>query len=105
MSLLSLPPFADPGPSSTQDPHLPKFPHTRAQLSAFARQYRPADSYESDADSAADEFSRVPSNVVYKVIDLLENEREDELKRLLKDTYAMDDDAVCPLLSRCCPRR
>jgi hypothetical protein len=69
-----------------------KFPHTRAQLSAIARQNKPLDSYDSDADG--DEYSRVSSALVSKVVSLLDNEQEDELKTLLKGTYGMDDATV-----------
>jgi hypothetical protein len=69
-----------------------KFPHTRAQLSAIVRQNKPLDSYDSDADG--DEFSRVSSSFVSKVVSLLDNEQEDELKILLKGTYGMDDEMV-----------
>jgi hypothetical protein len=70
-----------------------KFPHTRAQLSAIARQYKPQDSYDSDAE--ADEYNRVPQSIVNEVVSLLVDEREDELKTLLKTNYVMDDESVC----------
>lgn len=70
-----------------------KFPHTRAQLSAFARQYKPAEAYESDAEQ--DEYGRVPQSLVNEVVSLLVEEREDELKVLLKRTYLMDEESVC----------
>jgi hypothetical protein len=70
-----------------------KFPHTRAQLSAIARQYKPLDVYDSDAE--ADEYNRVPQSIVNEVVSLLVDEREDELKTLLKTNYVMDDESVC----------
>lgn len=70
----------------------PRFPHTRAQLSAIARQHKPLETYDSDADG--DEFGRVSSSFVNKVVGLLDEEHEDELKALLKETYAMDDETV-----------
>ncbi|KAF8199165.1 hypothetical protein BJ912DRAFT_951130 [Pholiota molesta] len=69
-----------------------KFPHTRAQLSAFARQYKPAEAYESDAEQ--DEYGRVPQSLVNEVVSLLVEEREDELKGLLKRTYLMDEESI-----------
>jgi hypothetical protein len=75
-----------------------KFPHTRAQLSAIARQNKPLDCYDSDADG--DEYSRVSSSFVMKVVALLDEEHEDELKTLLKGTYGMDDETVSPRSSR-----
>lgn len=71
---------------------MPKFPHTRAQLSAIARQHKPLDNYDSDADG--EDFSRVSSSLVNKVVLLLVDEQEDELKTLLKETYAIDDETV-----------
>lgn len=71
----------------------PRFPHTRAQLSAIARQYRPADStYDEDYDG--DEASTVTSALVARVASLLDSEHEDELKGLLKVTFgsSIDDD-------------
>jgi hypothetical protein len=85
---------SDSGSLSALSGH--KFPHLRAQLSAIARQNKPLDSYDSDADG--DDFSRVSSSFVSKVVSLLEGEHEDELKILLKGTYGMDDDTVCIIL-------
>ena len=101
-SLLSVPPplsdsgsISDSGSTSGHDvsPSFPRFPHTRAQLSALARQYKPADSYDSDAEG--DDLNRVSPTLVARVVSLLDHEHEDELKRLLKDTYSgLDDEAV-----------
>jgi hypothetical protein len=71
---------------------MPKFPHTRAQLSAIARQHKPLDNYDSDADG--EDFSRVSSSLVNKVVALLVDEQEDELKALLKEVYGMDGETV-----------
>ncbi|KAJ4492644.1 hypothetical protein C8J55DRAFT_467801 [Lentinula edodes] len=70
-----------------------KFPHTRAQLSAFSRQYKASDSYDSDVEGG-EELARVPSAFVNRVVSLLVKEREDELRELLKDTYGADDQTV-----------
>ncbi|KAF9078160.1 hypothetical protein BDP27DRAFT_1356852 [Rhodocollybia butyracea] len=70
-----------------------KFPHTRAQLAAFSRQYKASDSYDSDAEGG-DELAKVPSAFLTRVVSLLVDEREDELKELMKDTYGMDDQTV-----------
>ena len=72
-----------------------KFPHTRAQLAAFSRQYKASDSYDSDVEG--DELAKVPSAFVNRVVSLIVEEREDHLKELLKDTYGIDDQAVCPV--------
>jgi hypothetical protein len=80
--------------NSLQEPKgMGKFPHTRAQLSAIARQYKPLENYDSDAEG--EEFNRVPQSIVNEVVSLLADEREDELKALLKMNYAMDDESVC----------
>jgi hypothetical protein len=92
---LSLPTIVtyDNGHLSDSDPAPNyKFPHTRAQLSAIARQHKPLESY--DADNDGDEYGRISSSLVSKVVTLLDEEQEDELKTLLKDTYGMDDEAV-----------
>lgn len=69
-----------------------KFPHTRAQLSAIARQHRSTDSYENENE--LEDHSRVDSTYVAKVVGLLDEEHEDELKSLLKETYNVDDETV-----------
>ncbi|RDB15838.1 Zinc finger CCCH domain-containing protein 6 [Hypsizygus marmoreus] len=87
--------LSDPGSASgsyISSASMPKFPHTRAQLSAIARQHKPLDHYDSDFDG--DEFNRVSSSFVNKVVALLVDENEDELKTLLKSTYDMDDDTL-----------
>ena len=66
-------------------------PHIRAQLGTIHRQYKPLENFESETD---DDSSRVSPLFVQKVVDYLDEEREDELKALLKDTYGMDEDAV-----------
>lgn len=74
-----------------------KFPHTRAQLSAIARQHRPIVNYENDAE--VEDHGRVDSSYVAKVVGLLDEEHEDELKSLLKATYSMDDETVSVIYS------
>lgn len=69
-----------------------KFPHTRAQLSAIARQHKPTDNYDSDAEN--DDYNRVSSSLVNRVVLLLTDENEDELKRLLRSLYGMDESTV-----------
>jgi hypothetical protein len=100
-SLLAAPrPFPEPGNiSDSGSAHEPlpspastRFPHTRAQLSAIARLYKPADSGDNDAEA---DDSRVSSNLVAKVASLLDHEHEDELKALLKASFTgIDDDMV-----------
>ncbi|KAG6335809.1 hypothetical protein ID866_3287 [Astraeus odoratus] len=69
-----------------------KFPHTRAQLLAILRQYRgPPEGLE---DNDSDESNRISASVVTKVVALLADEQEDELKQLLRNTFAVDDDML-----------
>lgn len=70
-----------------------RFPHTRAQLTAIARQYRPLDNYDDEND---DDPSRVTSALVTRVASLLDAEREEDLKNLLKETFGpgIDEDEV-----------
>ncbi|KAG6856661.1 hypothetical protein H0H87_002038 [Tephrocybe sp. NHM501043] len=71
---------------------MPKFAHTRAQLSAIARQHKPLETYDNSADP--EEFNRVSSSFVNRVVALLVDEQEEELKGLLQSTYGMDDETV-----------
>lgn len=75
----------------------PKFPHTRAQLAAIARQYRPLDNYEPDED-----LKLVPSALLQSAVSLLVDENEDGLRTLLRGSFAIDDDMVgVSYLARC----
>jgi hypothetical protein len=98
-SLLAVPrPILEPGPAnisdsgSVHDSSSTRFPHTRAQLSAISRLYKPADSGDNDAEP---DDSRITASFVAKVASLLDLEHEDELKALLKANFSgMDDDMV-----------
>ena len=71
----------------------PRFPHTRAQLAAIARLYKP-DAFAADAE--ADPSNIISSSLVSRVAALLDGEREDDIKHLLKDMFGpMSDDEVC----------
>ncbi|KAI0731262.1 hypothetical protein C8Q76DRAFT_613592 [Earliella scabrosa] len=61
----------------------PRFPHTRAQLAAIARLYKP-DAFTGDAEG---DHNSISSSLVARVVSLLDGEREDELKGLLKDMF------------------
>lgn len=85
-----------PALSNTHDLSVyPRFPHTRAQLTAIARQYRPLDNYEDDNEDGS---NRITTALVARVASLLEAEREEDLKNLLKDSFgpSIDDDEVNP---------
>ncbi|KAF4593252.1 hypothetical protein EYR38_008966 [Pleurotus pulmonarius] len=69
-----------------------KFPHTKAQLSLIARQSKSSDNYDSDAEG--DDQNRVSSNLASKVVFYLDNELEDDLKKLLKDSFGLDDETL-----------
>jgi hypothetical protein len=83
---------SDLGSAGIDVPSQHKFPHTRALLSSIARQHKPFDTYDGDPDG--DDLGRVSPFLVSKVVGLLDEEQEDELKKLLKETYAMDDDTL-----------
>ena len=76
--------------------HLHTFPHTRAQLFAIARLYKPADGSDNDADP---DDSRVSASLVAKVASLLDHEHEDELKVLLRATFSGIDDSMVRVLT------
>ena len=61
----------------------PRFPHTRAQLAAIARLYKP-DAVATDAEG---DQNAISSSLVTRVVGLLDGEREDELKILLKNMF------------------
>lgn len=70
----------------------PRFPHVRALLGAMARQHKAAgDSYDSEGEGDG----QVPSGFVSRVVGLLDEEHEEELKGVLKEHYpSLDDDVV-----------
>ena len=72
----------------------PRFPHTRAQLAAIARLYKP-DAFLGDADGD----HSISSSLVARVVGLLDAEREDELKSLLKDMFGPISDEEVRLAS------
>jgi hypothetical protein len=63
------------------------FPHIRAVLATIARQYRS----DLDLGTIGDE-GRVDSALVNRVFTLLDNEDEEQLQALLKETYSIADD-------------
>ena len=75
--------------ASTTDYSQPpqRFPHIRAQLAAITRQHKEAGGIELDDETGA----RIPSEFVHKVVELLDNEHEDQLKTLLIETYPTMD--------------
>jgi hypothetical protein len=94
MATLSLP---SPSPFSTgssrHDTSTGTHPHLRAQLGSIHRQFKPLENHEVEAN-VDDAVNRVSSSFVQRVVRLLENEHEDELKTLLQETYAIDDETV-----------
>lgn len=94
-TLLQFGNFSDPSPTITsaadypQPPH--RFPHIRAQLAAITRQHKESSEIELDDETGA----RIPSEFVHKIVESLDNEREDQLKALLTETYpSMDSESV-----------
>jgi hypothetical protein len=93
--------FSDPSPTialTTDYPQPPqRFPHIRAQLAAIARQHKEAGEIELDDETGA----RIPSELLHKVVESLDNEREDELKTLLTETHpTMDNESVSIVVTR-----
>ena len=82
---------SDTGSEAFND-SMPRFPHVRALLSAMARQHRAAgDNYESEGEGDG----QVPSGFVSRVVGMLDEEHEEELKSLLKEHYpGLEDDVV-----------
>jgi len=68
-------------------------PHLRAQLGSIHRQCKPLENSETETD-VDDAINRVSPSFVHRVVGLLENEHEEELKALLQETYGMDNDRV-----------
>ncbi|GBE86506.1 hypothetical protein SCP_0903850 [Sparassis crispa] len=85
--------LSDSGAAYHHHESAPKFPHTRAQLLAVARQYRSSDVYDTDPEG---EDARVNSAFVAKIATLLDNEHEDEVKAVLKETFgpSMDEEEL-----------
>jgi hypothetical protein len=88
-----------------------KYPHTSALLNSFSKDARrisgsPSDTSASDGSANGDETNKEneqTSNtedsakekyIVQKVVALIQDEDEDELKDVLKDTYGISDDQV-----------
>ncbi|KAF9523063.1 hypothetical protein CPB83DRAFT_776084 [Crepidotus variabilis] len=69
-----------------------RFPHTRAQLSAIALQYRPTENYDSDAEN--EDYIKVPQVLLNEVVSLLVDEKEDELKAMLKSNFGVDEETA-----------
>lgn len=80
----------------------PKFPHLRARLAVIAREHkqlsanRDSSGAESDVDADGDGLvgGPVSAMLVKNVAELLDQEKEEDLKILLKSNFDMDDDAV-----------
>lgn len=93
--------FSDSGSVSGLDSSAhPKFPHTRAQLTAIAREYKPVDSSGTDSDAEGEYVGRVSSALVKLVAGLLDEENEEGLKALLKENFGIDNNAVSTDCSR-----
>lgn len=80
----------------------PKFQHTRALLANIARDNEGARPdilvTPLDGDDDGDGSQSVSSSVVAQVSSLLQDEREDELKAILRDSFGVpdDEDVVSP---------
>lgn len=79
----SLSSFSDSTPLDHDHAAQPRFPHTRAQLASIARTYKP-DAFPTDGEP---DHANISSSLVSRVVGLLEAEREEDLKGLLKDMF------------------
>ncbi|KAH8116352.1 hypothetical protein DFH11DRAFT_1580090 [Phellopilus nigrolimitatus] len=97
-----------PSPQTHTQAQAQKFPHTRAQLALIARDHRfreiigagytgftvgNGNDSDADLDDGPAPDPRLDSVLVRQVAALLDDEKEDELKQLLKSTFEMDDEA------------
>ncbi|KAF8519676.1 hypothetical protein JB92DRAFT_2710305 [Gautieria morchelliformis] len=68
-----------------------KYPHTRAILTAIAASVKLPDSEGLDADQDGDDGQRISPALVSRVVTLLQEEKEDELKDHLKQAFSIPD--------------
>ncbi|KAF8573761.1 hypothetical protein K439DRAFT_1642732 [Ramaria rubella] len=68
-----------------------KYPHTRAILAAIAASVKPQDGDGQDVDQEGDEVQGINSALISRVVTLLQEEKEDELKEYLKRAFAIPD--------------
>ncbi len=85
-----------------------KFPHTRALLSALARDYgtttrtsvKPASEHsDSEPDSGGEVDTFNSDNLVAQVIQLLDEDEEEKVKNLLKENFEITDETVRAFLT------
>jgi len=69
-----------------------KYPHTRAILVSIAATAKDNDSLDVDTDN--DDNQKVSPAIVSRVVMLLQDENEDELKNYLKDAFSIPDSVV-----------
>ena len=89
-------------PTSTSYVQAPKFPHTKAMLGVIWREYKPqpldtvavleAAAAENASSANATKGGVLDPALVNKATLLLEEEKEDELKALLKSDFGAPDD-------------
>ena len=82
---------SDPDQSSAASA---KYPHTRAILAAIAASAKLSDTESLDTDQDGDEGQRISPALVSRVVTLLQEEKEDELKEHLKQAFSMPDTVV-----------
>lgn len=78
-----------------------KYPHTRAILTSIAATFKQQDGEGTDTDQEGEEGQRINSALVSKVASLLQDEKEDELKQLLKVAFSIPDTVVSEVLDCC----
>jgi hypothetical protein len=75
-----------------------KYPHTRAILTAIAASAKLSDSEGLDADQDGNDGQRISPALVSRVVTLLQEEKEDELKDHLKQAFSIPDTVVSDVL-------
>jgi len=75
-----------------------KYPHTRAILAAIAASVKLRDSESLDTDQDGDEGHRISPALVSRVVTLLQEEKEDELKQHLKRAFSIPETVVSDAL-------
>ena len=71
-----------------------KYPHTRAILAAIAASVKLPDTESLDPDQDSDEGQRISPALVSRVVTLLQEEKEDELKEHLRQAFSIPDTVV-----------
>lgn len=75
-----------------------KYPHTRAVLVAIAASVKSSNGDIIDMDQDGDDGQRISPPLVSRVVTLLQEEKEDELKEYLRQTFTIPNTVVSKTL-------